>query len=77
MNSPFVQAVGADEMRAATWRAALERHAGNITHASTEFGFSKQRGHTLTRRHGLVEDARRLRKAVGQASTGRPRRRAL
>lgn len=77
--TPFVEAVAAktarpaDDIRAEVWLAALERHEGNVTAASTEFGFTKQRGSALTKRHGLVERAAELRKAAGQPRTGRPR----
>lgn len=70
--TPFVEAVGAEGARGDVWLAALRETGGNIARASKIFNFSKQRGHALTRRHGLVEAARALRLAAGQPSVGRP-----
>lgn len=70
----FVEEVGAADVRSAVWQAALERHDGNISRASEEFGFSKQRGHALTVRHGLGDLAMTLRLAAGQKKTGRPKK---
>ena len=74
MRSKFVEVVGADELRRAVWLTALTRHAGNIAQTAAEFGFSKQRGHAITRRCGLVAAARELRMKAGQAATGRPKK---
>ena len=63
-----------DKAREKAWRAALERSAGNITSASLEFGFSKQRGSVLTRRFGLAPLARKLRLAAGKKKAGRPKK---
>lgn len=63
----------ADEIRAEVWEGALRRHDGNLAHAGEELGFSRQRGHVLTKRHGLLELAAQLREEAGQPPTGRPR----
>jgi hypothetical protein len=73
--SLFVQEVGAAELRANVWREALERNGGNIAAASAEYGFTKQRGHALTKRHGLLELAKTLKTSLGQPVRGRPRMR--
>ena len=77
--SPLVEATGpsldaANQNRAALWEAALRQAHGNFAHAGKALGFSRQRGHTLAKRHGLLELAARLRAENGQSTTGRPRR---
>lgn len=62
-----------DGVRNSVWREALERAGGRIAQAAREFGFSRQRGWALTKRHGLVEEARTMRLAHGQPAIGRPR----
>lgn len=49
------------EVQAGIWLEALERHQGKVARAAKEFGFSRQRGHILTKRHGLLQRAAQLR----------------
>ena len=74
MAKSFTEEVGADSLRATVWQEALQRHQGNIAKASDEFGFSKQRGHSLTKHLSLVDFARDLRVKAGQPVTGRPKK---
>ncbi len=69
----FTETVAAADIRSAVWLEALGRHHGNISRTSKEFGFSKQRGSALTRRHGLVDEAKNMRVNAGQPATGRPK----
>lgn len=51
----------AEEIRAELWEKALRRAHGNSAEAAREFlGANRQRGHYLTKRHGLQELARKL-----------------
>lgn len=61
-----------DGEREELWRAALERNGGVVAHASDEFGFSKQRGHFLTKQYGLQEFARDLKS--GNRTKKQPRK---
>ena len=63
-----------DAVRADVWEAALRAAGGNLTAASQSLSFSPQRGHALTKRHGLLELAEQLREENGQPARGRPRR---
>jgi hypothetical protein len=63
------------EVQFAQWREALETAGGNIMRAGRSMGFKKDWAMKLTRRHGLNEYARELRKAAGargEKATGRP-----
>lgn len=51
----------ADEIRAEVWERALRDAGGNSAKAAREFlNANKQRGHYLTKRHGLQSLAREL-----------------
>lgn len=64
--SPLVKATAehvekADEIRAEIWEQALRDADGNSAKAARNFlGANKQRGHYLTKRHGLQALAREL-----------------
>jgi hypothetical protein len=62
-----------EAVRAEVWREAIQRHEGNISSASREFRFSRQRGFALTKAHGLTEMAAGLRLKHGGKRRGRPR----
>lgn len=62
----------ADGLRASVWEAALRAAGGNIAEASASFGFSRQRGHTLTVRHGLLPLAKALRAERRRAKAADP-----
>lgn len=72
--TPFESATSAaptaDSLRASVWEAALRTAGGNIAEASAGFGFSRQRGHVLTVRHGLLALAKALRAERKLAKAG-------
>lgn len=65
-DSPLTKATAGHEdqaegIRAELWEKALRRAKGNSAEAAREFlGANRQRGHYLTKRHGLQELAREL-----------------
>lgn len=65
-NSPLVKAAAAavddaDTVRAELWEQALRDAHGNSAEAARDFlGANRQRGHYLTKRHGLQSLARQL-----------------
>lgn len=51
----------AQEIRADLWEKALRRATGNSAEAAREYlGANRQRGHYLTKRHGLQQLAKEL-----------------
>jgi DNA-binding NtrC family response regulator len=64
------------DVRASTWKQALEAAHGNITHAAEALKIHRTHGAKLTKQYGLTGYALELRLGAGVPATGRPPNRA-